>query len=561
MTKKERIIENLNVFLAAAVFSLVILMLSANASATLAFDNDCPVSSAANINFSNGTSVFLPFSYNQTSTTNSNITVFLGTNTAYFCSAIDNNLSAFTANRKVIFAPEFLNALKTSTCNSTFESYMENYRKSGNILNSTGNVFCGVRNITFDATTSPSGITFNYPIIGSGNLTIGGYVYNGTQVKKYMIAYLMNNPDVGLSGIVSTFANAVGINWSQGCSGITSLTDFFNAGKGNYTSKFNQSLLGINWTAGESLKPSGGAGGIFGWLLDFALGNQTLPVITAANLSANKIYACGFVTLTNDYSNSTITTTNNATTVNVTGGLNATLDISTNASVANSTIEIVQYPENPKTSGAVGIISLGKYVGIRMDSNLENALSSVIIKIYYTDSEVSAANLDESTLRLYYYNETSGSWQAYNSPNGGVNTAENYVWANTTHFSDWGIFGSIPAAGSSGGGCDMQGCTPWSSCSNNIQTRTCASNRGCGTVFETRKCEIIPALASKVSAEPEKAAETPSPAKTEAPETKETPAAVPLSVTLIGTILILIIFVSISWKIIEQSRGKKKKRK
>jgi len=64
MINKEKIRENLKIFLAGAVFSLMLLMSIGNVDAKLAFDNDCPVSATNNVNFSNGTSVFLPFSYN-----------------------------------------------------------------------------------------------------------------------------------------------------------------------------------------------------------------------------------------------------------------------------------------------------------------------------------------------------------------------------------------------------------------------------------------------------------------------------------------------------------------
>ncbi|MBS3166202.1 hypothetical protein J4444_03710, partial [Candidatus Woesearchaeota archaeon] len=63
-----------------------------------------------------------------------------------------------------------------------------------------------------------------------------------------------------------------------------------------------------------------------------------------------------------------------------------------------------------------------------------------------------AKGLDESTLRLWYYNETSASWMKYDTPDGGVDTTNNYVWASTTHFSTWGVFGTAPSSGGSSGG-------------------------------------------------------------------------------------------------------------
>jgi len=87
-----------------------------------------------------------------------------------------------------------------------------------------------------------------------------------------------------------------------------------------------------------------------------------------------------------------------------------------------------------------------------ISQELQDKISTATIKVYYTDEEVN--NLNESTLKLYYYNETSQEWQALESA---VNTEENYIQANLQHFSVYGIFGEeIPqqeasSSGSSGG--------------------------------------------------------------------------------------------------------------
>ena len=83
--------------------------------------------------------------------------------------------------------------------------------------------------------------------------------------------------------------------------------------------------------------------------------------------------------------------------------------------------------------------------------DLEKNLNSTRITFNYTDTEVAAKGIDESTLRLYFYNETNGSWVKYDgndgeAPDGGVDTEANEVWAVTNHFSIWGTFGSAPAA-------------------------------------------------------------------------------------------------------------------
>ena len=61
---------------------------------------------------------------------------------------------------------------------------------------------------------------------------------------------------------------------------------------------------------------------------------------------------------------------------------------------------------------------------------------SATLKINYTNEEIQ--NINESTIKLYYYNETTTTWTQLDSI---INTDENYVQINLTHFSTYGIFG------------------------------------------------------------------------------------------------------------------------
>lgn len=70
----------------------------------------------------------------------------------------------------------------------------------------------------------------------------------------------------------------------------------------------------------------------------------------------------------------------------------------------------------------------------------------VEIRIHYTDEQIATLGLSESDLRLKFYNETTNSWETCSGSN--ANTAANYVYCNSTHFSTWSI--SVePASGSS----------------------------------------------------------------------------------------------------------------
>jgi len=145
--------------------------------------------------------------------------------------------------------------------------------------------------------------------------------------------------------------------------------------------------------------------------------------------------------------------------INETG---TSLEITTNNDVSG-TVSVIKYSENPLTEN-FGVVGLDTYIQIETSPEIADAFSWAIIKIYYTNEEVNKYGLEENSLRIYYYNLTDGTWIPYNPPNGGVNTADNYVWANTTHFSLFGVYGTAlqttttslgtvtGGGGSSGGG-------------------------------------------------------------------------------------------------------------
>jgi hypothetical protein len=162
-------------------------------------------------------------------------------------------------------------------------------------------------------------------------------------------------------------------------------------------------------------------------------------------------------------------------------GVDAGLDITTQLS-ESANITINEYSSAPAGQSAFTVAELGRYVTITSELT---SMQWAIIKIYYTDAEVTAKGMDEAILRIWYYNATDGTWTKYDTPDGGVDTTNNYVWANTTHFSLWGIGGSSvvsgPVAGPPSGGCTIKWeCGTWSSCQpNGTQTRICADKGTC----------------------------------------------------------------------------------
>ncbi len=147
------------------------------------------------------------------------------------------------------------------------------------------------------------------------------------------------------------------------------------------------------------------------------------------------------------------------------GGSNITTDLGFDFEIYSNKsgkINITTYNSlsDLNLAGVIGLANLRLFKINLTENNVtgnSTGLNYVIIKVKYTDEEISQAGLIEDSLRLYYYNEKSGTWEIFNDSNGGVNTSENYVWAKTNHFSVWSIFGEkillpAPPAPSGGGG-------------------------------------------------------------------------------------------------------------
>ncbi len=125
-------------------------------------------------------------------------------------------------------------------------------------------------------------------------------------------------------------------------------------------------------------------------------------------------------------------------------------------STSSSQLAVVNtsfYASNPTNTSDYFLLPYGKYVNF--SENVDN-ITDVIVKVFYSKAAVNALNLDEGSLRLEYFNDSSQTWTVFNPPEGGVDTIDEYVWANTTHLSIFGIFGlppspSLPPSSTGGG--------------------------------------------------------------------------------------------------------------
>jgi hypothetical protein len=123
----------------------------------------------------------------------------------------------------------------------------------------------------------------------------------------------------------------------------------------------------------------------------------------------------------------------------------ATLQISTTANVTDASVSVTHHLADP--SGNVGNpedaeVAIGVFLEIVVSPELRDSLESVYIRVDYEPGEL-PPDTDESTLKLYLWDVSSGTWEPV--PGSGVNTDENYIYGTVTHLSRYGGFGSTAA--------------------------------------------------------------------------------------------------------------------
>ena len=123
------------------------------------------------------------------------------------------------------------------------------------------------------------------------------------------------------------------------------------------------------------------------------------------------------------------------------------LDIIAKENLENVSLSISEYTKNVRSSNSK--TEMGKYVDIVTDSFANSNFSSITFTVYYNETEIQQAGLNEDTLKIHYYNETSGQWVELNSV---LNKTGKYLSVNLTHFSTYGVFGDVVQTSSSSGG-------------------------------------------------------------------------------------------------------------
>ena len=94
----------------------------------------------------------------------------------------------------------------------------------------------------------------------------------------------------------------------------------------------------------------------------------------------------------------------------------------------STTVTVMKYPDVPENTGTPTFSSAGLYVDVYVPE--PDKLTSITIRVYYKDADISAQGLVESELRLYYWDNLALAWLPCSDS--GVNTDEDYIWATLT---------------------------------------------------------------------------------------------------------------------------------
>jgi len=110
-------------------------------------------------------------------------------------------------------------------------------------------------------------------------------------------------------------------------------------------------------------------------------------------------------------------------------------------------IYVVRYESQPFPDEPFPDEALGKWIDIHV-SNPDAVEWPIYVELSYTDAEVAAAGIDESTLGLYYYKVEDTFHRCSDT---GVNIAENFIWAYVNKTEATGSAGLVGKEFGAGG--------------------------------------------------------------------------------------------------------------
>ena len=180
--------------------------------------------------------------------------------------------------------------------------------------------------------------------------------------------------------------------------------------------------------------------------------------VTAGNITAGKITIEGItyeiteeitisdVVTGSDEEDSSVAGSEADTTKIVSPNSDSQFEIGNNKSYVGGSLK-AQRSTVPTAGKSTLSLGTGEYISIDVSDNIKESMEWVIINLTYDENNI-PGGVEESTMRLSWYNETSDEWvrlECAGNPSwcygAGVNTDANYVWANVSHFSEYGAGG------------------------------------------------------------------------------------------------------------------------
>jgi len=129
---------------------------------------------------------------------------------------------------------------------------------------------------------------------------------------------------------------------------------------------------------------------------------------------------------------------------------NTVLDINVLQASCSGAISIVRFSERqPGTLAGLGLVDLNIFLSIELSEGLSADLNTARVKAYYREEAVAAAGLSETDLFLFKWSSVKMKWLPPNeyALAWGVNTEDNYVWADVNELSDFSVSADQGAPG------------------------------------------------------------------------------------------------------------------
>lgn len=175
-------------------------------------------------------------------------------------------------------------------------------------------------------------------------------------------------------------------------------------------------------------------------------GNITAGKITIADIiyKISKEIAIADVVTGSDEEDSSVAGSEANTTKIVSPNTDSQFEIGNNKSYVGGSLK-AQRSTVPTAGKSTLSPGTGEYISIDVSDNIKESMEWVVINLTYDENKISSG-IEESEMRLNWYNESSDEWVRLESAGNpswcygaGVNTDENYVWANVSHFSEYGV--------------------------------------------------------------------------------------------------------------------------